>query len=67
MKEKKEIENWPRAVIGLTRGECVKIKLLQKEWGWSYAQVFTQAFREGLKTMDVNRFPEVNGKAHEKT
>jgi len=47
-----------RAKINSTAGEKMKVQLLQKEWGWSYDQIFTYAFKAGLKTMNVNKFPE---------
>ena len=53
----KKLENWPRATIGITKSDRAKIQLLQKEWGWSYDDIFEYAVRAGLKTMDPGRFP----------
>ena len=46
------------AQIKGTAGDRAKVELLQKEWGWSYDDIFTYAFKIGLKTMDPGLFPE---------
>ena len=46
------------AKIRGTWQDRAKVELLQKEWGWSYDDIFTYAFKVGLKTMDPGGFPE---------
>lgn len=46
------------AKIRGSKSDRAKVELLQKEWGWSYDDIFTYAFKTGLKTMDPGKFPE---------